>query len=231
MAAKTRIGTSKNTCSKMKIGIRISIAVFIFFLFCDAGIVVKNTNSLPKRREVIITSNKETIRASVNIENKKIRIDNDRLYFGYYLNKLYRTQGEIQGRPLDGKFSRYDLNNNILESGNFEMGLKEGIWKLFSNGGYLIEVAEYQKGMLHGHRLIYKGGQPDILEKYRNGKLKGKPRSFNSKKAGGDLKASNNKDEKQPRKGHESSEPHKSQDNGTGNSSNPSINNDNKRNN
>ncbi|HEY3390348.1 MAG TPA: hypothetical protein VGK38_12290 [Prolixibacteraceae bacterium] len=85
----------------------------------------------------------------------------------------------MQGKPLNGEFRRYDLKDNILESGQFKFGLKDGLWKQLTPDGILTETSEYQKGLLHRQHTIYKKGKPDILEKYRKGKLEGKPKYLN----------------------------------------------------
>ena len=129
--------------------------------------------------EIILRTSEGTIRARVTNKKKKIREKPDRQYCGYYLNQLFCKQGELQGKPLNGKYLRYDPKDNILESGNFNFGLKQGVWKQLSPEGLLTETCQYREGILWGERLIYKNGKPDILEGYKNGKLVGKPKYLN----------------------------------------------------
>jgi antitoxin component YwqK of YwqJK toxin-antitoxin module len=131
------------------------------------------------KQEIILRTNEGTMRIQVSGENNRISLRSDRFYYGYYLSGLFCKQGELQGKPLNGAFRRYDLKDNIVESGNFKYGLKTGLWKQLTSGGALTETTEYCKGQLGGQRVIYKSGKPDILEKYRKGKLIGKPKSLN----------------------------------------------------
>ena len=129
--------------------------------------------------EIILRTGEGTIRTWVTDKKKRIRERPDRQYCGYYMNQLFCKQGELQGKPLNGKYCRYDPKDNILESGNFNYGLKQGVWKQLSPDGMLTETCQYREGILWGERLIYKNGKPDILEKYYKGKLIGKPKYLN----------------------------------------------------
>jgi len=133
------------------------------------------------KQEIILRTNEGIIRIQVSGENKRISPKSDRFYYGYYMSRLFCKQGELQGKPLNGAFNRYDLKDNIIESGYFKYGLKTGLWKQLTSGGMLAETTEYRKGQLGGQRVVYKSGKPDILEKYRKGKLIGKPKSLNPK--------------------------------------------------
>lgn len=157
---------------------KLLLTTIIFILSLSAGIVC--AQSIPvSKYEIILKTGDGTIRTWVSTEKKSIRLKTDRYYYGYYLNGLFCKQGELQGKPLNGKYCRYDLKDNILESGQFKYGLKEGLWKNLSPGGTLTETNEFRKGQLYGHREIYKNGKPEIIEKYRKGKLIGKPKYLN----------------------------------------------------
>jgi antitoxin component YwqK of YwqJK toxin-antitoxin module len=159
--------------------IKLLIITFVFILSQFPGIAGSKGNAI-SNYEIIIKTNEGIICTWVSGNKKRIRLKTNRFYYGYYLNRLVSKQGELQGKPLNGKFCRYDLNENIIESGNFKDGLKDGVWKQFSSGGALTETSEYQNGMLCGLRVIYKNSNPNMTEKYRNGKLIGKPKNLNS---------------------------------------------------
>ena len=154
------------------------ITIFIFAIgpFSVTAMAQKISKS---NSEIIIRTNEGTIRTWVSSENKKITLQTDQLYYGYYMKALFCKQGELQGKPLNGAFKKYDLKDNIIESGYFKNGLKDGLWKSLSSAGNLIEIKEYRKGVINGNRIIYKTGKPDMLEKYRKGKLTGKPKYLN----------------------------------------------------
>jgi hypothetical protein len=158
--------------------IKLLITTLVFILSQSSGIAV--TQRITKSKyEVILRTNEGTIRTWVSAEKKGIRPKPDRFYYGYYLQGLFCKQGELQGKPLNGEFQRYDLKDNILESGRFRYGLKEGLWRQLAPDGTLTESSEYKKGLLNGQRIIYKNGKPNLQEKYKRGKLIGKPKYLN----------------------------------------------------
>jgi|GEM_PF-2011789 len=160
---------------------KITILLFLFLIWMGGyGMDRKNRG---REYEVIVSAgNGTTVRAGVLTGKVRISLKPDRYYWGYYLNGLFCKQGELEGKPLNGRFSRYDMKDNILESGVFRKGLKTGLWKNLSEEGTLTETGEYRKGVLHGEKVIYKEGKPERLEIYRKGILKGKPKNLNSKK-------------------------------------------------
>ena len=157
---------------------KLLITTIIFMLSQFIGIASPKRNATASY-EIILRTSEGTSRMWVSGENKRIIPKSDRFYYGYYLGGLFSKQGELQGKPLNGKFQRYDPKDNILVSGQFKDGLKTGLWKHLNPGGALTETTEYRKGLLYGARVIYKNGNPDILEKYREGQLIGKPKSLN----------------------------------------------------
>ena len=151
----------------------------IIFILCQlTGIAITPRITKPNY-EIILRTNEGTIRTWVSGEQKRITPKLDRFYYGYYLNGLFCKQGELQGKPLNGEFRRYDLKENILESGQFKYGLKDGLWKQLTPGGTLTETNEYKNGLFYGQRVIYENGKPEIMETYRKGKLIGKPKNLN----------------------------------------------------
>jgi antitoxin component YwqK of YwqJK toxin-antitoxin module len=157
---------------------KLLIVILILMISQTFGNSAMGKNPVVKY-EVIIRTSEGTVRAWVSAVKTKNMLKDDRVYWGYYMNGLFCKQGELEGRPLNGKFCRYDVKDNILESGNFKQGLKEGLWKNLSSDGVLTESDEYRDGVLHGERVIYKNGKADVLEKYRKGILKGKPKHLN----------------------------------------------------
>lgn len=158
---------------------KTKLGITIIILLSQFAVMAGTKGSTLLNQEIILRTSEGTIRTWVSGENKKISPKPDRFYYGYYMSGLFCKQGELQGKPLNGEFHKYDQKDNIIESGYFKFGLKTGLWKQLSTGGILTETSEYRKGMLCGEHLIYKNGKPDILEKYRKGELIGKPKSLN----------------------------------------------------
>ena len=123
----------------MRTRLLIMILIVILSQFTGTSFAQKMSVS---NYEIILRTSEGTIRAWVTDKKKKIREKPDRQYCGYYLNQLFCKQGELQGKPLHGKYLRYDLKDNILESGNFNYGLKQGVWKQLSPEGMLTETCQ-----------------------------------------------------------------------------------------
>jgi antitoxin component YwqK of YwqJK toxin-antitoxin module len=165
---------------------KLSILTFLFIVSQFAGIMSLKGNP-SSNCEIIIKDGQGTICTRVSSEKRRMSLKTDRYYYGYQFNELFFKQGTLQGKPLDGTFNRYDLNGNNIESGYFDYGLKNGLWKKLSANGNLTETTEYRKGRLCGKRVVYKNGIPEVLEHYRKGHLIGKPKLLNplSKQAKG----------------------------------------------
>jgi len=158
---------------------KTKLGITIIFVLSQFAVMAGTKGIIPSKQEIILRTSEGTIRIWVSGENKKISPKPNRFYYGYYMGGLFCKQGELQGKPLDGEFYKYDLKDNIIESGLFKYGLKTGLWKHLSPGGKLTETSEYRNGVLDGELMIYKNGKPDILEKYKEGELIGKPKSLN----------------------------------------------------
>lgn len=134
------------------------------------------TERIPKKdHEVIVKTDQGWVCARILSVESQIRLKNDRFYWGYYHGKIFSKQGELQGKLLDGKYLEYDSDDNLIETGFFDKGLKIGIWKNLSSGGELIRTCNYKNGLLQGKSTTYKNGHPEKLERYSKGKLTGKP--------------------------------------------------------
>ena len=160
----------------MQTKLLITTIILVLSHFIGIASAKESTRS---KQEIVIMTNEGTIRTWISGEKKRVCTKPDRFYYGYYMNNLYCKQGELQGKPLNGEFKRYDLKENIIESGNFKYGVKDGLWKQLSPAGALIETSEYLQGLPDGQHTIYKNGKPDLLERYRKGKLIGKPEYLN----------------------------------------------------
>lgn len=107
------------------------------------------------------------------------KMELNKTYFWYSNNSLSSTQGGYSGKFLHGLYSSFYLNKSLKEQGRFHIGLKEGIWKSWSEVGLLTEVMEYKKGLLDGKFFSYKpSGILSQEGRYRKGKLHGKLKSF-----------------------------------------------------
>lgn len=158
--------------------------ITLIFIFWNAltGISAAPGIKPSSTHEVILKTKEGTICTWTCDKVKKVSLKNYRIYYGIYLNELFYKQGVLQGDPLNGKFNRYDLTYNVVETGNFRYGLKTGMWKHLAADGQLTETTNYRNGVLCGKRTLYENGVPVLIEKYRRGRITGKPKSLNAAK-------------------------------------------------
>lgn len=99
----------------------------------------------------------------------------ERKYYWYSNNHINTTQGGYSGKLLHGQYSDFYESKGLKEQGIFKQGLKEGVWKTWTETGMLISLMEYQDGILDGSYYKY-GLDGKILEQgnYKTGKLNGK---------------------------------------------------------
>lgn len=136
-------------------------------------------------------------RASVLLSATDIEHDNSATYFSYYQDEVHATQGGHAGRLLHGPYEVLGSYNQLLITGNFREGLKDGLWKYWhDNGklkateewkdgrqhglsetynadGQLVERFNYRQGQLHGKQYTYENGEVTSVKKYKNGEWTG----------------------------------------------------------
>ena len=102
-----------------------------------------------KTREVIISRN-DTVE-KINIINGQAHITPsvDKTYFWYGENRINSNKAYFPGKLLHGAFVMY-CNGRTIQSGSFDLGLKNGIWRRWYLSGELAEVFEFSDGVLHG---------------------------------------------------------------------------------
>ncbi len=132
-------------------------------------------------------------RASVLLSATDIEHDNSATYYSYYQDEVHATQGGHAGRLLHGPYEVLGPDNQLLITGNFREGLKDGLWKYWhDNGklkateewkhgrqhglsetynadGQLVERFNYRQGQLHGKQYTYENGEVTSVKKYKNG--------------------------------------------------------------
>jgi hypothetical protein len=82
---------------------------------------------------------------------------------------------------LEGNFERI-CNNQVVETGGFKNGEKNGQWITYSKKGALIRKVNYTDGKLNGSvELYYLSSQPKLIANFINGKKDGKWTYFTKK--------------------------------------------------
>lgn len=100
-------------------------------------------------------------------------------YYWFSNGQIRSTQGGYSGKLIHGLYSDYYLNNQLKEQGYFNMGLKDGEWKSWSEEGGLKTRVNYKNGQTNGTFYKYDTSGKLIEEGYyTNGKINGKLKKY-----------------------------------------------------
>lgn len=80
-----------------------------------------------------------------SLKSKK-HYNKKKTYFWYKAQKIIATQGGSAGTLLNGKYQSFYKNKQLCEQGEFENGLKSGVWKKWDNDGQLTKVERWNNG-------------------------------------------------------------------------------------
>ena len=144
-------------------------------------------------RQINVHKEDSLLKVSVlrNASNE-LKTDRDKKYYWYAMNQIHCNQGSWSGNLLHGNYKAFDAQNNLVQQGQFEMGLKTGIWLKWDKDGNVSEEMEWKKGyksgiakyyedgnlikevdykdnVRHGKTIIFKHGEEEKVVKYRDG--------------------------------------------------------------
>lgn len=126
-------------------------------------------------REIVINYEDSTLKAEVSFKEIKYKPKNNLVYYWYKSNEVKKNLGGYSGQLLNGKYSVYDIENNLITQGYFKNGIKTGIWKKWITKGGLQKIEEYKKGKKDGRFVNYlPSGHIYNIMNYTKGKLHGK---------------------------------------------------------
>ncbi|NJK96557.1 MAG: hypothetical protein HC905_18020 [Bacteroidales bacterium] len=101
-------------------------------------------------RNITVTRGDTVIKTTICYQYPKIDVKTAANFYWYYAGEIHKNAGSYSGKPLHGKYELFDKSNNLLEQGNFEFGLKTGIWTRWYTNGFKKEVIFYKEGLLNG---------------------------------------------------------------------------------
>lgn len=108
------------------------------------------------------------------ITGESIKPDPERLYFWMKNRKVHTSQGDYAGHLLNGNYERFYEKGTLKEKGDFQYGLKEGMWKSWNEEQKLVSVHTYSKGKKNGPFKVYEDGELIISGTYLNDDYNGK---------------------------------------------------------
>ena len=140
--------------------IRISkkpLGIFTYFFlmvgslfFLTNSIFIGDEESKNKREKIHINTESFSIETHIEINKKKIKIDEHLTYFWYKARKINSTKGGYSGSLLDGGYDKFNKDKKLIQQGNFKRGLKHGVWKSWHENGELKSSCNYRKGLKRG---------------------------------------------------------------------------------
>ncbi|MEN8907477.1 MAG: hypothetical protein ABF289_16095 [Clostridiales bacterium] len=148
--------------------------IHIFVLFCiTASLSAQKIDFNPSEtKEVTINYGDSMAIVEVFTLPQKIKVEDNKKYYWYYLNELHSNLGGYQGKLLHGAFILLDKNNNMITKGFIKQGLKDGEWKRWYPNGNLSEIRYYDEGIKKGTHVFFDVNGTQIRqEKYKNGTL------------------------------------------------------------
>jgi antitoxin component YwqK of YwqJK toxin-antitoxin module len=108
------------------------------------------------------------------------KIEKDKRYYWFKSQSIQSSVGASKGASLVNLFNKFYYSNAIAESGLFEKGLKEGIWKQWYQNGTLKQITTWKKGFKQGTEVdYYSNGIISKESNYKKNKLHGKQYEYN----------------------------------------------------
>ncbi|MBE9585986.1 hypothetical protein IM792_16145 [Mucilaginibacter sp. JRF] len=146
------------------------ILLFLFSSVAQAQIVP--TDAFQKIR---LTQGDKTLLAEIKPTGSIPKVKPGLWYHWYSAGQINTTQGGFSGKPLNGDYKEWYLNKNLKEQGQFERGLKTGLWKSWRDDGTLAATYTWRNGLRNGNFIVYdEKGLPLTYGNYHNDLLDGK---------------------------------------------------------
>jgi hypothetical protein len=109
------------------------------------------------QRNYLVTVNQDrsTIKAEIYNGDKRPEAEVEKQYAWYAYRKILLTSGGYEGKLLNGSYSEFYLNDQLLAKGKFKMGLKTKEWRYWYPDGTLKEIITWNRGVKHGSYALY----------------------------------------------------------------------------
>lgn len=108
------------------------------------------------------------------------------IYYSYYRDRIYATQGGYQGRPLHGMYTERYVDNSLKVLGQYRYGLKKGKWQYWDGNGVLRKASKWKEGKETGRFAMYTESGTLLQRGYlRDGKFEGIVSTYHPADSGG----------------------------------------------
>lgn len=134
------------------------LTLIAFVLFSTASNLIAQFNiDTPEitHREIKIVNEDSIVLAHILTRKTEInKIESDKRYYWYNKGKINSNLGGFHGTLLDGKFELL-VKGNLSITGEFDTGLKTGMWKIWNLNGTYNSTQNWDDGQLNGELLTY----------------------------------------------------------------------------
>jgi len=143
--------------------------LFVSFLFLVSSSLIAQKLANPNAR--FYNDKNFKYEFEVYPEYDKIDVKKGVEYFWYKSGVVQSSYFDYSGKLLHGSYERLSLDSNqLLEKGDFNLGVKKGDWKYWFPDGKLMRYESWKKGQLHGNYEEYdKTGSVTRSGTYKHG--------------------------------------------------------------
>ena len=112
------------------------------------------TNEL---QEIFMNASDSSLNFTISrkIQKKQPKLDMSKRYYWYKSGVLSNNKGSYFGFLLHGKYREFDNMKRLREEGEFNYGLKVGIWKTWYESGEVESLVKWKKGLKQGKSYYY----------------------------------------------------------------------------
>ena len=98
--------------------------------------------------QIRIVDSTQEVRADLLPYKTDPKVKNDRYYFWCFKNVIHSTQGGFNGKLLNGHYVAFYPDKNLKEEGDFDRGLKNGVWKTWNRKGDITNLITWNQGIV-----------------------------------------------------------------------------------
>ena len=121
------------------------------FLFLLSTQAIETNNDIQKK---ILRSGEYDIECYVSLKDVS-SFDEDKAYYWFKSGEIHTSRYGAGGFVLHKTYSKFYKSNQLAEKGEFNYGLKDGVWKTWYRNGQLKEIIKWNKGVKHGDFIAY----------------------------------------------------------------------------
>jgi hypothetical protein len=158
-----------------------SAAVLILaFIGCASNTYSQKIFDISDHQNISLTPPSKKINAVIDTRSRKHKVAANKTYYWYDNIAIHETKGGYSGYLLDGVYKEFSYpGNDLVASGKFQNGLKDGIWTHWYENRHIKERSNWKNGKLNGKKYTYNDqGELSSIETYKHGSLNGKKTVF-----------------------------------------------------